>query len=564
MILRRLVEFTERLPDIPPPGYQPAFITKRITLNADGTLRDVVPLSGDKRGKREGLIITVPREQPQRTVGTVPRLIADNANYALGKIREKDKPEQVFARHKAFVDLVGECAESTQENSVKAISSWLTSGGAEQLRDRDDIAEDDDLTFQVGNESPTDLPSVRAFWASKIASEAQGTCLVTGRPGPIVDRMPIPIKGIPDGQVSGTALISVNNDAGMSFGLNAAFNSPISAYAAEAVCNGLNYLLASERHALRVGKTVFVYWTRGAEAFSWNLLKDPSPEDVTSLLESANMGRKSENLEVKDFFALALSANASRIVVRQQFELTLSEVKTDLASWFKRLEIVQPDGGVPKPFGVYRLSTALFRESKDMPAHVPVALLRCALTGARLPDYLLGLAIKRNLAMQGPFSMFNRQRYLSVERLALIKAILEQTEKQPLSALNLHHPDSAYHCGRLLALLERIQRTALGDINSTVVDRYYGAACTSPGSILGNLVNDSQSHLAKMRKDRGDGWAQAALGEVLGAVGDEFPKTLSLHRQGLFALGFYHQKASDRAAAADAKAKKDADQGANQ
>lgn len=565
MILTKLIEFTKQLPEVPPPGYQPALITKRIRLNLDGTLRDVIATSGTKRGTREGQIMQVPREQPRRASGVVARLIADNVNYVLGRAREKDKADQVAARHLAYTDLLAECAEATSEPTVHAVLAWIKSGGPAALRDGNGIADDDDFGFQVGDVDPTELPSVRAFWAGKVKSEAKGNCLVTGKFGPVVDRMPIPIKGIPDGQMSGTALISVNNDAGMSFGLKAALNSPVSAYAAEMICNGLNYLLASERHSFRVGKIVYVFWTREPEGVSiLNILKEPRAEDVQELLGGLQKGRSSSTVEAKDFFALALSANASRIVVRAHYELTISEVKSQLARWFRKIAIVPPDGTDPKPFGLYRLATSLFREAKDMPAHVPAALLESAITGTPLPEYLLGLAVKRNLAMQGPYALVNRNRYLSVERLALIKAILTQKEKHSLDALNKSHPDAAYHCGRLLAILEKIQRAALGDINSTVVDRYYGAACASPGSILGNLVNDAQAHLAKMRKGTGDGWAQRILEEVQSAIGDSYPKTLSLQRQGLFALGFYHQKAHDRAAAADAKAAKQTTQGDSQ
>lgn len=567
MILRRLVEFVEQMEEIPPPGYQPALITKQIRLHPDGTLRDVVQLSGVKKGTREGLVMLVPREQPQRASSIVPRLIADNANYALGKRREKDKEGQTEARHARYVDLIRDCAATTGEPSVCAIAKWIESGGPAELRDRADIAEDDDLTFKVGDVTPVDLATVRQYWTGKAKSSTVSTCLVTGNTGVVVDRMPYPIKGVPDGQVSGTMLISVNNDAGMSYGLNAALNSPISAYAAEMLCNGLNYLIASETHSLRVGKVVYVCWTRDKKGFSWDILRDPQPEDVQQLLTSAQRGRLAKGVETPDFFVLALSANVSRIVVRDHYELTLTGVQAMLAKWFLRIAIVDRDGGDPKPFGLFRLAASLFSDAKNMPAHVPTALLRTALTGAPLPDYLLGLAVKRNLAMQGPYAVFNRQRYPCIERLAVIKAILEQKEGESLSGLNTNHPDPAYHCGRLLAVLEQIQRAALGDINATVVDRYYGAACTSPASILGNLVNDSQPHLAKIRKNGGDGWAQVRLGEVLVAIGDKFPPTLSLPRQGLFALGFYHQKAHDRAAAIATKAKKeatDATQGENQ
>ncbi|MEI6915522.1 MAG: hypothetical protein WCL39_10350, partial [Armatimonadota bacterium] len=72
MILSRLVDLADRMDDLPPPGYGRAFVTKVIRLGGDGTLKDVITLSGEKRGMREGKEFFVPREQPQRS-GTKPR-----------------------------------------------------------------------------------------------------------------------------------------------------------------------------------------------------------------------------------------------------------------------------------------------------------------------------------------------------------------------------------------------------------------------------------------------------------------------------------------------------------
>ncbi len=557
MILTRLVEFTDRLTELPPPGYQTAFVTKVIRLTADGKLRDVQSTAGQKRGKREGKHYQVPREQPQRTVGVVPRLIADNANYTLGKPREKDKPEQVEARHRSYCDLISECAAATGEHSVEAIRRWLSGGGAAALRDDPTLLDDDEFIFEVGDVFPTDLPSVRSFWANRGESGENAMCLVTGEFGPVVRRMPAPIKGIPDGQVSGTALISVNNAAGESYGLQFALNSPISKSAAEKIGNGLNYLLASERQRLRVGKAVYVFWTRSEIPFNpFSFLKDPKPEDVASLLKSPVVGSKPKEVMAPDFYILGLSANVSRVVIRDYHELTIRAVSENLANWFARLEVVGSDGTATPRFGIYRLAVSLFREERDMPAHVPTALITSAMTGALLPSYILGLAVKRNLAMRGPYAEYNRRRFLSTERMALIKAIITQSEDLNLDDVNAPR-DAAFHCGRLLALLERIQREALGDINTTVVDRYYGAACATPSSVLGRLINDAHVHLSKLRKDKKDRFVQADLEQIITAIGAEFPKTLNLHRQGLFALGFYHQKAHERARIAEARANKE-------
>ena len=101
------------------------------------------------------------------------------------------------------------------------------------------------------------------------------------------------------------------------------------------------------------------------------------------------------------------------------------------------------------------------------------------------------------------------------------------------------HP--AYKCGRLLAVIERIQSAAIGNPNATLTDRYYGSASTTPASVFGVLVRMAQPHLSKLRKQR-EGQAIALERALHDAMPDQFPTTLSLTEQGLFALGYYHQR----------------------
>ncbi len=57
------------------------------------------------------------------------------------------------------------------------------------------------------------------------------------------------------------------------------------------------------------------------------------------------------------------------------------------------------------------------------------------------------------------------------------------------------------------------------------------------------LIRRSQHHLAKLGKER-PGLATVRdkiLAEIMGGL-DEFKPTLTLTEQGLFALGFYHQR----------------------
>ena len=110
-------------------------------------------------------------------------------------------------------------------------------------------------------------------------------------------------------------------------------------------------------------------------------------------------------------------------------------------------------------------------------------------------------------------------------------------------ALDALRTDPPYRLGRLLAVLDRLQQDALGNVNATIVDRYYGSASSTPEAVFPTLVRHAQHHMGRIRREKPglavntDRLLQAVLGEV-----HDFPKTMNLEQQALFALGFYHQR----------------------
>lgn len=104
--------------------------------------------------------------------------------------------------------------------------------------------------------------------------------------------------------------------------------------------------------------------------------------------------------------------------------------------------------------------------------------------------------------------------------------------------------DPAYLCGRLLAILDRIQQLAISP-NATIVDRFFGTASSAPATVYGRLVRGAQPHLAKLRKEKRGVYVnlERRLEEVMSGL-PTFPRTLSLEEQGLFVLGYYHERAA--------------------
>jgi CRISPR-associated protein Csd1 len=549
VILKRLVEYADSRMTLPPPMYGEAPVRWFVELDPDGSLLGFSPRGGDTKANRRGEPLMVPHIG--RSSGVRPKLLADTGEYVLGVGRPNAKPKRVEQSHREFTNLARRCAEKTGEPSVKAVVGFLEGWSRE---DTDLLPEGFDpavnLTFRVGSVIPVDLARVQAFWASETGGGDNPvmTCLVTGEVGPVAQRMPVKVKGLTGigGQAAGTSLVSANASAFESYGLENSLTSPISRDAGERFGKALNHLLASERSRIYIGPTAYAFWTREESEFDpLAFLSRPDSQSVKRLLDSPRTGQRQHGVRPNDFYVLALSASGGRAVVRDWLETTVPLAEANLGRWFAAQRIVNARGETADPMGVYPLAASAYRDAnKEMMPTVPAALVRAALMGGYLPEDLLVRVVRRTRA-EGGVSRF---------RAALMKLVLSygrggEALTETLERLAPGHPEAAYHCGRLLAELEELQRVAIPSVKATLVDRYYGSASSTPASVFGNLMRNSNAHLGKIRKERpGVGVAiQRRIEEITTSIGDRFPNTLTMREQAIFALGYYHQRAHNRA-----------------
>jgi CRISPR-associated protein Csd1 len=550
MLLQKLCEYAERdeIP-LPPEMYTTAAVRWFIDIDMDGNLvgEGFVPLTGtgkkNDRG-RELLVPTIIRASDNRA-----KLLADTSEYVLGIPRDVDKQERANTRHHLFKDLASRCAVETAEPSVQAVVKFLKKWNPASTKRPDDLDPSMNCTFRVGGVIPIDLPSVREFWARETLSPdaPKMQCIVCGEVKPVEKRLPVKIKRVPGGQSSGTALISANATAFESYALEASLTAPTCRACAERFGNAANALLRHDRTHITVGPLAYIFWTREeAELDIGALLATPDPATVRDLVESVWKGRDRTSIDESEFYATALSASGGRVVVRDWIETTVGDVKQNLARWFAMQRLVDPYGEEGNPVGMYALAASLYRDAnRDMQANVPRALLRVALKGSILPEWLLYNAVRRNRAEQT----------VTRPRMVLTKMVLGSSSdasarEDTMAQLDLSNRDPAYMCGRLMAVLEEVQRAAVPGAKATIVGRYFGTASSAPASVFGNLLRGAQAHLDKLRKEKEGAYygLQSRLEDVLGGL-DSFPKTLSLKQQALFSLGYYHQRAADRAAA---------------
>ncbi len=567
MLLEKLRHYADHL-DLSPPMYQKAPIRWLIDIDHSGNLvgHGWTMTTGGKKGKSDrGKEYEAPHVG--RSVGIRAKLLADTGEYVLGMARDLKKQSRVDECHSAFINQVRACAAETKEPSVIAVLRFLEKLEDSSLALPDDFDPGQVLTFRVNGQLPIELPSVQAYWAavgSKDTNEKQKSneqemqCLICGEFRSPVKRLPFKIKRIPGGQSSGTSLISANEKAFESYGLEASLIAPTCQDCGERFSKAINTLIEGEDTHVTVGPLVYLFWTKEKGPFSVaSLLSRPESDEVRTLIASVFGGHQAATeLDNSQFYATALSASGGRAVVRDWLETTVQRVQQHLARYFALQKIVDWEGSLGDPFGLYALSASTVRDvNKELPTNTPKMLLHMALKGGRLPLWLLFQTVKRNRAEQG----------ITRPRAALIKMVLlsqtEDTKEDDMVQLDLSNHEPAYLCGRLLAVLESIQREALGrKINTTITDQFFGTASSAPASVFGRLIRGSQAHLGKLRKDKKKKSAyealQSKLEEVLADLEEGFPKTLALKEQGLFGLGYYHQRAFDRAARTAAIAKK--------
>ncbi len=584
MLLQRLKEYYERIEktgDLVPEYHKASPVRWFLDITKQGDFTCVVETRGaGKSGRKKHKELQVPYfkrsgKQPP------PFLVVDRSDYVLG-LAVPDKAsspeheaEKASRNHRFYVELVKQCAGKTGLDSVEAVIRFLENQAAVEEAHRElkqearKLKKGDLIAFRVDGRIVTDNPRVRSFWQElqrsrgggkkvgkkkKGGKEEEDQCMLCEQFGPTLENHPVELR------LGGErpALVCFNANAFVSFGLKRAQNAPLCLSCAMAYGRALESLFQSKQNCLRVGQVFYVFWTREEEAgFSvLALLNEADPAEVRKLLKAPFAPTEPALVETADFFALAVSANKSRLVVRDWLETTLAVVQIHLRRYFELQELVDAHGGEGIPVGLFPLLASVVRDpNKELSSRLVSAFLAAALRGSPLPRWLLQLAVRRAQV---------DEHHLTRPRAVLLKMCLNTLQEERFMvepSLDINHPDPGYHLGRLLRVLESIQERAIPGIKATLVDRCFGTASSAPAAIFGTLLRQSQAHLSKLRKEKPglhhlfQGKLESVCGQLQG-----FPATLSLEQQALFGLGYYHQRAEDRAAMQRAKeAKKQAD-----
>jgi len=244
-------------------------------------------------------------------------------------------------------------------------------------------------------------------------------------------------------------------------------------------------------------------------------------------------------VEDNSFYVLGLAPNAARISVRFWKTGTIRDFAEKIYRHFQDLEIIRPVQDRYEFLSLYQILGATVLEYKvdKIPPNLAGAVVVSILDGSPYPRTLLQQCVRRIRAEQ----------HVNRARAAILKACINRFNrihnpqtKEVLVSLDRINTDTGYRVGRLFAVLEKIQEEANPGINTTIRDRFYGAASATPVTVFPQLLKLKNHHLPKLspgRKINMEKEIQDIIGEMKG-----FPSHMTLDQQAMFAIGYYHQR----------------------
>lgn len=571
-MLNQLIEYSRREGIDAEPGFTTRSIKWLVEIKGDGKFVNVVPGGDENQGEQ----VSKCPEMGKMNAGNKSHFLIETLQTAALFFRPGETDSRIKAAHKKhnfFKQMIVNAAASVpglvavekflaDENELKALRLRLDQIGANPT---------DWIGWRVEGLDPLKDDTVLNWWrewrALDLNNEKQQNkkqkvkkggasapkkmlCFLTGAEVQPLKTQP-KIKGLSGvgGLGTGDVMAGFDKASFCSFGLKQAENAAMGEKPVVQYVEGLNHLI--KNHSRKLANVLVVHWFKESvapEDDPLSFLHEP-PETT----EGAALGAAREILEAlrtgkrpapphNRFFAITLSGASGRVMVRDWMEGGFDDLVIKIDRWFSDLEIIARQGGglAPEP-KFMAVCGSLVHELKDLSPPIVATLWRVAVGGLPIPQPFVAQALTRFRSDIIEDNSFNHA------RMGLLKAyFIRKGDRNMSKYLNKEHPDPAYQCGRLLAILAELQRSALGDVGAGVVQRYYVSASQTPGLTLGRLIANSKNHLNKLEGGLAH-WYESHIAEIMSRIPDKIPGTLDLEGQSLFALGYYQQIAAPRA-----------------
>jgi CRISPR-associated protein Csd1 len=583
MILQSLANYYDRKRQlephsVPPTGFEENAISFVVVLDPDGSFVNLEDWREGEGKRKHGKLLFVPQSKDRtgKESWKTAFLLWDHPRYVFGLPKGGDDSGIPIKRLEAFQQRVLASFPDPQvDNGVNAVVLFYERPESLQRVRENELwpqieQTNGNISFRL-RDSPELIcqsPLVRDAVMKEFTGDIGmgfGQCLITGQHEAIAELHPAtPVPG-----AKATAkLHSFNLAAFNSYGKAKGGNAPVSKRAAFAYTTALNYLLGTRnrpanKQCIRIVDASTVFWADKPSAMEDNfadIFDEPTKDDpdrnvraLKALYEAPQQGI----VPIKDnqtrFFVLGLSPNMARVAIRFWNVGTVADLAGNIQQHFDDLRLVH--GEREKPHLTLRslLNATAFATAKypkgdpdKVFPNLSGEIMRAILERLPYPDTLLHGAVRRVRAEQE----------VSYPRAAIVKACLNRTrmthEKELKMSLDEENTEVAYLLGRLFFVLEEAQWAAHSTktnpgTNTTIRDRFYGAASATPITVFPQLLRLYPHHISKSAKSGRKGIAvrlEKLVDDITSKLPttNPFPSYMAVSDQGRFAVGYYHQR----------------------
>lgn len=563
MILKALYDYYNRCGNLPAPGMEEKEIGFVIVISKEGKFLRFEDCRTDKTIGRVYLV----KKHVSRSSAAVANYLYDNSAYVLG-YSDKDDSEKNQLYFNTFVEKVQSILDRMPDNSdIRTLMNFYAQGreAIHSEVEQDPLWED----IKKNLSKKYSVFSFRIEGDLRILAEKKelmqtnegtkndnslGLCMVTGVQGELVDTTTATMI---QGSQATAKLVAFQVNSGYdSYGKEKCGNAPISHEAEFAYTTALNTMLRRDsRNKFTVGNRTFVFWASSndkaaeqAEESLFDLLgyseeKKDNPnakiEQVRKVFTAIYSGSLSTSLEDR-FYILGLAPNSARIAVVYWSETPLRDFAGKILRHFDDMEIIDTRKDRKPYMGIKDILSAVTLGGKQSEAtpNLPESIIKSIFLGTPYPYTLLSACIRRIRAESGDGNAAR------ITRIAIIKAFLNRqnvNDKRMEIMLDKRNTNQGYLCGRLFAVLDRIQEDANGI--SSIRERYMNAASSTPSSVFATILNLSSHHLENLSNEGKKVFYEKLKQEIIDKISsDGFPAHLDLQDQGRFFVGYYHQR----------------------
>lgn len=563
MILKALYDYYNRCGNLPAPGMEEKEIGFVIVISKEGKFLRFEDCRTDKTIGRVYLV----KKHVSRSSAAVANYLYDNSAYVLG-YSDKDDSEKNQLYFNTFVEKVQSILDRMPDNSdIRTLMNFYAQGreAIHSEVEQDPLWED----IKKNLSKKYSVFSFRIEGDLRILAEkkelmqtnegtrndnSRGLCMVTGVQGELVDTTTATMI---QGSQATAKLVAFQVNSGYdSYGKEKCGNAPISHEAEFAYTTALNTMLRRDsRNKFTVGNRTFVFWASSndkaaeqAEESLFDLLgyseeKKDNPnakiEQVRKVFTAIYSGSLSTSLEDR-FYILGLAPNSARIAVVYWSETPLRDFAGKILRHFDDMEIIDTRKDRKPYMGIKDILSAVTLGGKQSEAtpNLPESIIKSIFLGTPYPYTLLSACIRRIRAESGDGNAAR------ITRIAIIKAFLNRqnvNDKRMEIMLDKRNTNQGYLCGRLFAVLDRIQEDANGI--SSIRERYMNAASSTPSSVFATILNLFSHHLENLSNEGKKVFYEKLKQEIIDKISsDGFPAHLDLQDQGRFFVGYYHQR----------------------